>query len=158
MNSLIPVLNGRTNWCGERMSKLCLDGFNMYLPEGPGTHMVQEPQPYQICSQPRLCLHLLNKLHSVFHDKTKYMPPVSVCLQRGRKAWCVPAGCSPDGAPTPRESLLWASGASDLLTLKMQTLWNINQQLNPPVISCFPFGFSWDWNRFVSHLRWKPAN
>lgn len=78
MSLLIPVLNGRTKWCGKRMSRSSLNGFTLHLPEGPGTHRVQELQPCpSIYSWPRMSLHL-PKLKSALEDKIKGVPSVSI--------------------------------------------------------------------------------
>lgn len=49
MSMLIPVLNGSTNWGGERMSTLSFDGFNSPLPEGPAESSVHSPEWACIC-------------------------------------------------------------------------------------------------------------
>lgn len=49
MSMLIPVLNGSTNWCRERMSKLSFHGFNLFLPEGPAESSVHSPDWACIC-------------------------------------------------------------------------------------------------------------
>lgn len=157
MRWLIPVLNGRTNWYEERKSKLSLDGFNLHLLEDSGACVLQESELcWNFCRSPeRVCL-----CWSWIQCQMTKSNGFSLSSKRREGLGCPGRDTHLflDGAPALQGADAPSLRTSDLPTLKMQSLLNINHYWNPPVICFHLFGFPWNWNRFLSQLRWKPAN
>lgn len=136
MRLLIPLLSGRTDWCGKRKSKLSWHGLTWHLQKA---HIMQEAQPHRVfCPYPRMSLYWFN-LNLALDDKIECVPSFSVFLQWGRKACGVPAGIFTPPLmepPVSRKANTLSSSTSDPLTHKMQSLKH--QSVAEPSCYLFP--------------------